>query len=104
MGTGAAIPPRYNADMASRTPTVSFRALLDNWQKKSPPVLTANEYAVRLPIDDAARLQALADLYPGRTPQELITDLLGVALRELEAAMPYVRGAQVISRDEQGDP
>lgn len=83
---------------------MSFRTLLDNWQQKTPPVLTATEIAVRLPIDDAARLQALADLYPGRTRESIITDLLGVALRELEAAMPYVRGAKVISTDEQGDP
>lgn len=84
--------------------SLSFRTLLDNWQQKTPPVLTATEIAVRLPIDDAARLQALADLYPGRTSESIITDLLSVALRELEAAMPYVRGSKVISTDEQGDP
>jgi len=83
---------------------LSFRSLLDSWQQKTPPVLAATEIPVRLSVDDAARLQALADLYPGHTPESLITDILGVALRELEAAMPYVRGAKVISRDEQGDP
>lgn len=83
---------------------VTFRTLLDNWEQKGTPALTAAEYAVRLPIDDAARLHALAEMYPGRTREAMLTDLLGVALRELEAAMPYVRGTKVISRDEQGDP
>lgn len=83
---------------------MTFRTLLDNWQQKTPPVLAATEVSVRLPVDDAARLQALADLYPGHSPESIITDLLGVALRELEAAMPYVRGTKVISTDEQGDP
>lgn len=83
---------------------MSFRTLLDNWQQKAPPVLAASEIPVRLSIDDSARLQALADLYPGHTRESIITDLLAVALRELEAAMPYMRGTKVISRDEQGDP
>lgn len=85
-------------------PNLSFRALLDIWQQKSPAVLTATEIPVRLTVDDAARLQALADLYPGHTRESIIQDLLSVALRELEAAMPYVRGTRVISTDEQGDP
>jgi hypothetical protein len=83
---------------------VSFRTLLDLWQQKTPPVLTASTISVRLPVDDAARIQALADLYPGHSPETIVTDLLSVALRELEAVMPYVRGTKVISRDEQGDP
>jgi len=83
---------------------VTFRTLLDNWQQKGQPLLVADEYRVQLPVDDAARIQALAEMFPGRSREEIITELLGVALKELEAAMPYVRGNKVISRDEQGDP
>jgi hypothetical protein len=83
---------------------VTFRTLLDNWEQKGTPVLTASEYPVRLPLEDAARLHALADMYPGHSCEAILTDLLSVALRELEAAMPYVRGAKVISHDDQGDP
>ncbi len=85
-------------------PNLSFRALLDIWQRKAPPALVATEIPVRLSIDDAARVQALADLYPGHTREAIVQDLLSAALRELEAAMPYVRGTRVISTDEQGDP
>lgn len=66
--------------------------------------MTAREYAVRLPLDDASRLHALSELFPGRTVEEIITDLLHAGLDEITAAMPYEAGPTVISRDDQGDP
>jgi hypothetical protein len=84
--------------------TVKFKGLLDEWQKNAGPARTATEYAVRLPVDDAARIQALVDLFPGQTRETVITDLLGLALQEISAAMPYVAGKKVISQDDQGDP
>jgi len=83
---------------------VKFKVLLDDWQKKTGPARTATEYAVRLPVDDAARIQALVDMFPGQSKETVITDLLGAALQELAASMPYVAGKKVISQDEQGDP
>jgi hypothetical protein len=83
---------------------VKFKALLDRWRKDAPPVRTATQYAVRLPLDDAARLHALIDLFPGRTLEELVTDLLHVGLDEIAAAMPYEPGPKIISHDDQGDP
>jgi hypothetical protein len=83
---------------------VSFKVLLDQWQQTAPPNLTATEYAVRLPVDDAARIHALGEMYPGTTREQIITDLMGAALRELAASMPYVKGSKVISTDEHGDP
>jgi hypothetical protein len=83
---------------------VSFKELLESWRETAAEPRAATEYAVRLPVDDAARLQALAEMFPGRTPEQLITDLLGLALQELATAMPYVAGRKVISTDEQGDP
>jgi hypothetical protein len=55
-------------------------------------------------VDDAARLHALAEMFPGRTREQIITDLLSAALQEVAAVMPYVQGTKVISTDEQGDP
>jgi len=83
---------------------VSFKELLDSWRERAAAPRTAAAYAVRLPLDDAAQLAALAELFPGRSPEQLITELLGAALKELAAAMPYVAGSRVISTDEQGDP
>lgn len=81
-----------------------FKELLDDWRQNASEARTASEYTVRLPVDDAARLHALAELFPGRTREQLITDLLGAALQEVAASMPYVQGPKVISSDEQGDP
>jgi hypothetical protein len=83
---------------------VKFKVLLDRWKKEASPARTAKEYAVRLNLDDAARLHALAALFPDRRMEELISDLLHVGLDEIAAAMPYVAGPKIISRDDQGDP
>src|SRR5690606_36655297 len=74
------------------------------WRQTAAEVRTVTEYRVRLPVDDAARLHALEELFPGRTREQLITDLLRMALQEVATAMPYVPGRRVISTDEQGDP
>jgi hypothetical protein len=83
---------------------VKFKPLLDHWKKVAAPARTAEQYAVRLPLDDAARLRALAELFPGQSIEDIITDLLRAGLDEIAAAMPYERGPKVISRDDQGDP
>jgi hypothetical protein len=83
---------------------VSFKDLLESWRQSAAAPRTARSYAVRLPVDDAAQLAALADMFPGRAPEQLISELLTVALKELAAAMPYVAGKRVISTDEYGDP
>ena len=83
---------------------MSFKKLLETWRETAAAPRTVTEYSVRLPVDDAAQLQALTQMFPGRTAEQLITDLLGVALQEVATAMPYVAGQKVISTDEQGDP
>jgi hypothetical protein len=83
---------------------VSFKKLLEDWRETAAAPRTVTEYSVRLPVDEAAQLHALVEMFPGRTPEQLITDLLTVALQEVATAMPYVAGQKVISTDEQGDP
>ena len=83
---------------------MKFKPLLDRWKKEPAPVRTLREYAMRLDVDDAARLHALGELFPGQPIETIISDLLRTGLDEIAAAMPYVRGSKVISRDDQGDP
>lgn len=83
---------------------MSFKKLLESWRETAAGPRTVTEYAVRLPVDEAAQLQALAEMFPGRSTEQLITDLLGAALQEIATAMPYVAGQKVISTDDQGDP
>jgi hypothetical protein len=101
-GRSAKMVPRLRA--TDRRPQMSFKDLLETWRATAAQPRTATEFAVRLPLDDAARLAALAEMFPGRTPEQLITDLLGSALQEIETSMPYIAGKKVISSDEQGDP
>jgi hypothetical protein len=78
--------------------------LVREWERSGTTPLTAREYVVRLPVHDAARLGALAEMYPGRTTVQIMTDLLSCALDEVEQAFPYRPGERVIAEDENGDP
>lgn len=80
------------------------RDLLKDWLANASDVHTQHEYLVRLPLHDAARVHALAEMYPGRTETQILTNLLSVALAEIEQAFPYVQGNREISRDEFDDP
>lgn len=82
---------------------MSFKALLQHWQSRVPAPVVEQEFAVRLTVDDAARVLALAEMY-GLDKETVITDLLRVALEEVAEAMPYQSGQQVIREDDHGDP
>ncbi len=81
-----------------------IRELVTEWQKESSEALTESRYNIRLPIHDAAKIEALAELFPGRTREQFITELLGAALDELEASFAYQPGNDVAGYDEMGDP
>lgn len=78
--------------------------LLELWEQSASGALSDEEFSIRLPVEDAAKLKALAELYPRRSVTELITDLLSAALNEVESSLPYVRGETIVAMDEQGDP
>ncbi len=81
-----------------------LKDLIDHWQESGESNLTAKDYTVKLNIHDAARLEALAQMYPSTGLQGVITDLISAALHEVEATLPYIPGNQVIQNDELGDP
>ena len=83
---------------------MTFKALLDSWAEEAPATKTREAYSIHLTIDDAARLKALAELYPGTPEEQIVADLLNAALSELEAAIPYEPGDKVIREDDFGDP
>ncbi|HQU15426.1 MAG: type 1 pili tip component [Chromatiales bacterium 21-64-14] len=83
---------------------MKVNSLIHRWERASGAPHTRHAYAVRLPIHDAARIAALAEIYPNRTETEIITDLLSAALDELEEALPYVPGSRTVAEDEFGDP
>ncbi|MEM8981546.1 MAG: type 1 pili tip component [Pseudomonadota bacterium] len=90
--------------LRERSLPLSFRDLISTWEATPEVRKTNADYAVRLPIGAAAKLHALADLYPGAGIETIITDLMETALDEIVTAMPYVPGEHVISEDDHGDP
>ena len=91
-----------------RQPTWRFskkiRELVNHWEQGPKGRLTRESYAIHLDLDSAARMAALAEMYPRRSPEELMGELIAAALEELETSLPYVKGQKVIATDEQGDP
>ncbi len=78
--------------------------LARNWEVGASGNEALYEYRVALPVDDAAKLEALAELFPRRNREQLIAELLSAAMDDLVSCLPYVQGKRIISRDEMGDP
>lgn len=78
--------------------------LLREWEKTATGRMSKTQYSIPLDVESAARLAALAEMYPKRSTEELLGELVGAALEAIETSLPYVRGTQVIATDEQGDP
>ena len=78
--------------------------LIKRWEETGSDELAVRKYAVHLPLDDAARIEALVEMYPARSQKQIVTELLSAALDAVETALPYEQGSKVISRDELGDP
>lgn len=83
---------------------MKVRELIKRWEKAAAEMRTAREYRFRLPVRDAARVAALAEIFPQREVEQILTDLVTLALDEVESALPYVQGARAIAEDERGDP
>ena len=82
---------------------MKIKALAECWEQQAKATLTSDEYSFRLPLEDAAKITALAEMYPKRTKSEILGELLSAALDELETSFPYIAGKKVITKDEMGD-
>jgi len=83
---------------------MKIRELARHWEQNAKGRLTKTSYAIHLDVESAARLAAIAEMYPKRHPEELLGELIGAALEELETSFPYVKGQHVVATDEEGDP
>lgn len=83
---------------------MKIRDLVRHWEQSARGRMTSHSYSIPLDVETAARLAALHDMYPKRSVEELLGELVGSALEELEASFPYVKGQKVVALDEQGDP
>ncbi|TVZ38510.1 hypothetical protein P886_2881 [Alteromonadaceae bacterium 2753L.S.0a.02] len=83
---------------------MTVKKLVSNWLKQAQCELAEETYQVSLTLEDAAKIDALAEMYPRRTKEQIISELVSAALAELEESFPYIQGSRVISTDEDGDP
>ncbi|BCR03140.1 hypothetical protein DESUT3_02090 [Desulfuromonas versatilis] len=66
--------------------------LLAIWTAPDHSKLTPRQISLRLPIQVAAKINALCDMYPRKTKTEIIGDLLATALDQLEQSLPSKEG------------
>ncbi|SFM12271.1 hypothetical protein [Marinobacter zhejiangensis] len=59
-----------------------------HWESKPEPVERAHDYNLRLPLEDAARVAALAELYPDRSESDILNDMISAALDDLVRQTP----------------
>jgi hypothetical protein len=83
---------------------MKIKELLTLWESTAKGSLTHEEFTLHLPIEDAAKIQALVEMYPRRSANDIIMDLLTAALNDVEAHLPYVKGVEVVGKDEEGNP
>lgn len=58
------------------------------WESKQESVDRSHDYNLRLPLEDAARIAALAELYPDRSETDILNDMVSAALDDLVRQSP----------------
>ena len=81
---------------------MKIKDLVNYWDKHARGRLTRDAYFMALSDQHHKRLEKLAALYPMKSSQDLIRDLVSAALDELETSFPYVQGDKVVAYDEDG--
>ena len=83
---------------------MKISALLNDWEVDSQDKRPQARLSTSVPLKQLAHIQALVDIFPGRTREQIIADLIDFALGEVEAALPYKEGDKVMAEDEFGNP
>lgn len=83
---------------------MKVKKLMTHWQEEFGAELAAKEYNLALSVGDAARIEALAEMFPAISKEHLLRDLISAALDDLASGFPYVAGQKIIAKDEDGFP
>lgn len=78
--------------------------VLQKWQDQhtgNGPKKTIN---LSLSLYDAAKIQALTEMFPGLTIDTILQDLISASLADVTNQFPYIAGSKIISYDEDGNP
>lgn len=83
---------------------MTIRELVGIWEKHAQGTMTDEAYKVHLTMEDAAKIDALCEIYSRRTREQIISELVSASLAELERSFPYIAGTEIATTDEFGDP
>lgn len=83
---------------------MKINQLLNLWKTQSENPVAQESFTIMLPQNVAAKIMALNEMFPGRSQEQIISELLASAIDEIEEGFPYVEGPKVIQRDDHGDP
>ena len=59
-----------------------------HWQEEKKPEDRTHDYNLRLPLEDAARVAALAEMYPDRSEADILNDMIAAALDDPAESTP----------------
>lgn len=83
---------------------MKIEELARNWQQEAVGEQPVREYVIKLPLEEASKVEALVELFPRRNREQLLTEMLSAALDDVISVLPYVQGDEIIAHDEMGDP
>lgn len=81
---------------------MKIKDLVSYWDKHARGRLTRDASFMALSDQHHRMLEKLAVLYPLKSPQDLMRDLISSSLDEIETGFPYVQGTKVVAHDEDG--
>ena len=71
---------------------ISPKDLSKVWDAPDNSTLTKKQFSLRLPILAAAKIEAICEMYPRKSKNEIIADLISTALEQYEQGLPSVNG------------
>ena len=73
------------------------------WGAPDHSRVASKQFTFRLPVGVAAQIGALCELYPNKTRTQILGDLLGAALHEMEQGLPSTDGRFLGTLPETGE-
>ncbi|MCK5647801.1 MAG: hypothetical protein KAI22_02890 [Gammaproteobacteria bacterium] len=83
---------------------MKIEQLINRWKMLPQEILDGEDYKITVSRSEAAKIEAIQELYSGLTSQMVIHQLLVSALNSFEEALPYVKGSKIIGEDEFDEP
>lgn len=84
--------------------SVNVEELVASWESTQEDKKKEVQLHCQLPMGLVAKIAALVDLYPDKSQDDIIRELLSIAVAQVESAFPYVPGPKVVAEDDQCDP